>query len=214
MRTIFIEGASTAFGMHDYERGGWAARLHLDLMAANAANILDPTIVVNRAVPGMTLPAIARNVVPEMVRFRRIGPVTTILSVGMNEAKILPGETKPLISLLQFQLELGKYATHARGLDIPTVYVGPQPIDIQRTVPTSSGSILEDDLLEEYASVMRETAQETDMPFVDTRALLSGHDLSEVLDRDGYHPNSLGHAILHDAVKAALTQLHVLPPVI
>jgi lysophospholipase L1-like esterase len=211
MKTLLVEGASTAFGMHDYERGGWAARLHLGMMAPNAANMIDPTIVVNRAIPGNSLPAILRTAEEDTARFLRIGPVTTILSVGMNEAKIHLGLTRPVISLERFRHDLDAYASIGRQLGVSTVYVGPQPVNEPLIRSNGTGSMIEDDLVEEYGLAMAGIAHNSAMPFVDPRALFAGYELSDVLNRDGYHPNALGHAILHGAIQDALKQIHALP---
>src|SRR5215469_15742537 len=106
MRAVLIEGASTAFGMFDHEQGGWAHRLHTETLAISAGRINAPTVVRNFALPGMTLSGIIRSFEDEAARYDRIRQKAVVLSVGLNEAKILPDQTRPRVDLRMFGNQL------------------------------------------------------------------------------------------------------------
>lgn len=204
MKTIYVDGGSTAYGMFDAERGGWAARLHLQTMMDNASHMTNPTVVTNRAMPGRTLGAVLRGFSNDTVPYLRQGGVTAVVQVGLNEAKIFPGSDRPIVDIEKFGSQLMQLSGTTYDKGIRTILVGPQPIDetLARSNPT--GSIMEDDLIEAYGEVMRQTAEAEGMAYVDTRTLFADHSLGEVLAPDGYHPNALGHTMLFQAISDVL----------
>lgn len=51
------------------------------------------------------------------------------------------------------------------------LYVGPQPVDASKTLPSSdTGVILQNNLIEQYAGLMRDQAALATEPFIDVRA--------------------------------------------
>jgi hypothetical protein len=209
MRATLIEGASTAYGMDAGEYGGWVAQLHRDRQAYNARHRSNPQIVINHSLPGLALPFFNKrfpSTIPPIVDMCD-GAAVRVLSLGINEAKIFPGNARPIIDLPRFTTELSTYARDAADLGIPAIYVGSQPVDESKTRPVSStGSMIEDDFLEEYDELTRRRAIEDGMPYVDVRTLFGGFALNEVLAEDGYHPNVLGHQVIYLGVQRALAQ--------
>lgn len=57
VRTVYIDGGSTAYGMFDKEQGGWPNRLHVAALCEEK-NFEDMPLVQSRAFPGRTLPGI------------------------------------------------------------------------------------------------------------------------------------------------------------
>lgn len=205
MKTIYIEGGSTAYGMFDLQQGGWANRLQVATMR-EIEDITDPTVVVNHALPGRTLPAIMRDVASRAADYRRYGPVAAVLQVGFNEAKVYPPNTMPIITTRRFGDQLLRFCSEICSGEVSPILVGPQPTAgvIDNTLGT--GSLIRNDLIAEYAEVMRTTAAETGTPYVDTQAIFAD-SLEELLADDGYHPNELGHLVICDAVRGSLRGL-------
>lgn len=211
MKRVIVEGGSSAAGWWDEPTlGGWAGRLRADTMRHNADHIMDPITVPNFAEPGRTVDGALQtlSVVP---RIFRAGPTAMVAAFGMNESKIMRSFEQPLIPLRLFATKTNTLAHTAAQLSIPLVLVGPTPFDETKTQPTCVGAYLEDDLTEEYGYVMQEAAHRYGAQFVDSQALFAPHEDFSLLHEDGYHPNELGHTILHGAIKDALISLGALP---
>lgn len=205
MNIVYIEGDSTTFGMLDLEMGGWPNRLHVATLR-EATKLEDATMVMNRAMPGRTLPGILREAEENMAYYRRFGTVTTVLQTGMNEVKIFRGSNTPIVPARRFGEQITRFCTIAHEQECAPVLVGPPPIDTSRNNPTFSGAVIKDELLVEYGDIMRTVADNKGIPYVDAREAFasSGRPLHELLAADGYHPNALGHAALANAVHNAL----------
>src|SRR5438132_845236 len=196
MRRVVIEGASTAYGWYDHERNGWASRLVLEVMPYDPPLMEEVVFIQNHAVPGHTLTAINRKVAHDIDGYRHAA-LTTVLSVGMNEAKIHLGETQPKLSLADFAIQLAQYSEIVARRGGSTVFVGPQPIAEPVIYYDQIAASFDCNLIHDYASVIEARALRAGMPYVDTFALYEGHDLNMVLDKDQLHPSALGHMMLH-----------------
>ncbi|MGB4759197.1 MAG: GDSL-type esterase/lipase family protein [Candidatus Saccharimonadales bacterium] len=212
MRSILVDGSSTAYGMHGGADGGWAVRLHRETGFYNEHNVANPICVYNNAIPGITLPVVNRKSYATAVLHAPSvdNQIVRILSVGINEAKILPGRERPIVSLGHFASELEIYSSKSLLQRAETIYVGPQPVDESKTMPIeSSGSIIEDDYVNEYAELMRQQANWDLVPYIDVRAMFAQYDMSEVLHEDGRHPNAFGHQLIYQAVRRELVELNI-----
>lgn len=205
MNIVYVEGGSTAFGALDREMGGWPSRLHVTALR-EATSWEDATMVINRSMPGRTLPGILREAEANMAYYYKFSPVAAVLQTGMNEVKIFPGSHTPIITAKRFGEQVSRFCAIAREQDCAPVLVGPQPIDTSRNNTFFGGTIIKDELLVEYGDIMRGVAERTGAPYVDTRAIFegSGRPVQELLSEDGCHPNNLGHAALATAVYNAL----------
>lgn len=210
MRAVVIEGDSIAFGMFDHEQGGWAHRLHTESLALSANRMHDPSVVRNYAVPGMTLSGILHFIEDHTSPVRGARRKATVLSVGLNESKIFPGHTRPSVDLKLFGHQLMLFNQLAEIMDLKQLYIGPAPVIEEKTRPSPTGCYIEDDLLEEYDAVIAGIARNSGVPYISTRELFSGHELPDVIDDDGRHPNTLGHTLLHHAVSASLQSMNAL----
>lgn len=209
MKYISVEGGSTAYGMFDYEHGGWARRLQIDSLGISSKDMTDPLVVQVDALPGRTLSASVRNIEKDAGRLKHLGnrpgALHLIVSAGINEAKILKGQDGPAIPEDRFYTDLGRLGELASCINAGLVLVGPQPVDerVTRPIP-ASGTVIEDDLVEHYGETMAEFARENGFGYVDTRALFTPYQLEEVLDADGRHPNPLGHSLIYAGLKTVL----------
>jgi lysophospholipase L1-like esterase len=208
---IQIEGGSTPYGMGDTERGGWANRLHIATLAYNSCNVRNPIMVKNNALPGLTLPYALKTLDESTTWLRNLGPVTVVASAGINESKLHAGMERPALPLEFFATCAGKLCSKASELGISLVFVGPQPVDETKTTPSAGGSTMENDLIEKYDAVLKNTANSHGVPYVDTQALFRGGDSNDLLAADGYHPSPKGHELIHETVKTTLQHLGTLP---
>jgi lysophospholipase L1-like esterase len=207
MKTILIEGDSTAYGYFAGERGAWPDQLKQMKIAQGIGDILESTMVVSLAYPGLSQSYINRGVLQHAQQYSDLGPMVIASQVGLNEAKIFPPQTRPLVSPGMFAAQLSRFCDIAHGVGAVPMLVGQAPVDESRHLPTISGAVLKDGVIAEYSEVMREVAAQQDGIFVDVRASFanSGHDLRELVSEvDGSHPNGWGHLVIAQAVDAAL----------
>ena len=164
----------------------------------------DPTVARNFSMPGMTLSAIVGSLEHHAKPMRNAQQKAVILSVGINEAKIFPGNTSPIVSLKEFGRQLLMFSQMAGTLEMQQLYVGPQPVIEVRALANPTGCSIEDSIVEAYDSVIAEVAYKEGVPYISTRGLFSAYELPKVIDEDGRHPNAFGHAILHHAISSSL----------
>jgi lysophospholipase L1-like esterase len=214
MSLIIVDGGSSPHGQGAGEYGGWAAQLHRDAQANG--DLSSSHVVTNHALPRITLPFIIRNLAPlaePLVRLYK-GDAVRILTTGLNEAAVPNGMTNPPISPDKFRDYLGRYAAIGTELQIPTVYIGPQVIDNSKTHPSEAyRATIEDDIVAQYADIVREHAQDEGMPFVNVRTMFAPYIGSRTLERvqatDGIHYNKQMHQEVHRGVVAALSEIGV-----
>lgn len=190
------------------ERGGWANRLNKDVLEVNLVNPQEAVMVQNRSVPGNTLPGVLNKDIGAVDVYRRLGSVTTILAIGLNEAKIMNGATRPLVSLERFQRLLGEYSGVMNKRDVNVVYLGTEVLT-RDTIVTENGNTFEDDLVAEYDALIAEQAHKDGMPYISMSQLFEKEGKDVSVAPDGYHPSVLGHAAIHSAVSQELTKLGV-----
>jgi len=201
---VVIEGSSTAYGYYDAQLHGWANRLRTDVLAYNGANDSTPIVIDNRAIPGMTISAINRELTTHLAaQAQRSHQLSSVLSVGINESKVMPGCTRPVVPLTVFRLGVQHFVRRSEQHKARAVLVGPQPPAEDQFTSVTTGSIIEADLTEEYSEVMRQVAEETGSPFVDVYDLF-GDTPEQYLSDDKIHPNALGHTMLHGAIAREL----------
>ncbi len=205
MNVAYIEGDSTTFGWVDLEKGGWANRLHVASLH-NEGGLDDLTIVKSHAMPGRTLPRILQEAEDNMKSYRGIGETAAILQTGTNEVKSYPPSTVPIVSAKRFGELITRFCDIAERNDCTPILVGAPPIDTTGNKPAYGGAVIPDELLAEYGGIMRSVAYSRGIPYVDARALFenSGRPVQELICEDGYHPSTLGHAMLATAVQQVL----------
>ncbi len=212
MRTILIEGASTAHGWFDEEHGGWTNRLGLSMMGRNQECPTDAIVINNCAMPGAALSAVLKGFEADLVRAQRsMGPILPILSVGLNEARTFPGREPSVVPADRFKAQLGQYLIDARATNYPAILVGPQWVDETKTQPVAKlGFSVTNNRLEEYGAIMQEVALKEDATYVDIFTHFRDNGGVELLSTDGCHPNALGHAAIHRQVLTAIESTNFL----
>lgn len=207
MKTLLIDGASSAYGYFDFAAGGWAGRLKTRVMQEGMENILDSTLVINHALPGQSLAGVNRELAGRIWQYRRLGPVAVAAQVGLNEAKIYPPNTRSVVPVGTLAGHVARFCEIVLSEESVPILVGPGPVDEGRDLPTISGAVLQNDAITAHADTMRRIAGQCGGVYVDTRQAYadSGYPLCElVAAEDGSHPSPLGHAIIAEAVYAAL----------
>jgi lysophospholipase L1-like esterase len=212
MKTILIEGASTAYGSGDPENGGWASRLHSNAIKHSIESPADPIMVANFSYPGQTIRRMNAYLEQDINRMRAASKLAVVASVGLNEARIMPGCTEPILNIDDFDKELRTYLETTEQTGVTPVLMGPQRIDDTRTQPTTYGSIIKQDMVEEYGRQVATVAAEADIPYIDVNALQKPYPVDKVIAADGLHPTTFGHEIIYQATEETLRRLGAIWP--
>jgi lysophospholipase L1-like esterase len=202
MKTILIHGASTAAGWYDMERAGWVNRLHLDALHANEECPQEAISIQNASIPGNTLLGIMKDI-DRVDRYKKLGSVTAILAIGLNESKIMKGRNRPLVSLDKFQSALDEYGNYVESRGGNLVYLGTEAL-LNDTIVTENGNTFEDDLVAEYDALIQQQAAKTGSPYVSMEDLFSQIGIESAVAADGYHPNAFGHELIYRSIKRQL----------
>ena len=202
MKTILIHGASTAAGWYDMERAGWVNRLHIEALHTNKESPQEAISIQNASIPGNTLLGIMKDI-DRVDRYRKLGSVTAILAIGLNESKIMKGRNRPLVSLEKFQSALSEYGDYVESRGGELVYVGTEVL-LDSTIVTENGNTFEDDLVAEYDALIEQQAAKTGSPYVSLETLFSEAGVENAVASDGYHPNELGHELIYRSIKRQL----------
>lgn len=212
MKTVLVEGASTAYGVGDSEHGGWASHLHRNAIRHSAEYPHDQVMVANFSYPGQTIRRINAYLEQDINRMRAASKLAVIASVGLNEARIMAGCSEPILNLDDFDKELRTYLEIAEQTDVIPVLMGPQRIDDTRTRPTVYGSVIKQDIVDEYSHQVAKVAVEAGVPHIDVNALQQPYSIDKVIAKDGLHPTSFGHEIIYRATEDTLRHLGALWP--
>lgn len=197
MARILIEGSSTAYGLWGGKDGGWADRLKTDLLAE--PDRTKYTTVINLSTPLREVDVIEKSL-PENARIyagrsaARIG----IFMLGMNESRRINGQHA--VPPETFRQAVGRISTISHDFGYAAIFLGMPPIDASRITYVSSQYTEESRRL--YQDIVQEVAKENDDLYIDLETELSVQfpDPNTILDGDGMHVNSIGHAAIHEII--------------
>ncbi|HEY4964557.1 MAG TPA: GDSL-type esterase/lipase family protein [Candidatus Saccharimonadales bacterium] len=214
MKLAIIEGSSTAYGTGSTEHGGWAAAVHRDSLRYNETHSLNPLIVTNLAVPGKNINSVNKDFSearPSHMTGKNGASLLRILSVGQNEARFGPGMPGPIVSPSAFEGQLIVFAEATAAEGGSAIFVGPQHVDESLTRPCGdTGWTIRNDYIDDYSERIRTVSTEFDIPYVDVKSMFRLYRPSDVLAADGRHPNGFGHSLIHEAVRATISEMHFL----
>lgn len=190
MTNIAIFGDSIAWGSWDPEGGGWATRLRLDFMrrADDEQSDSDGYVAVHVcAVPGHRSADVEQRMAADL---RAIAPDLVVIAVGINDC---PGDSSQVTPPEHVERAYGSIldqalASGARVLALSTTGVS------ERVRPEQARR------LPSHNAHLAGLCAARSVPVVDVFGLLS----DEHLCLDGLHPNTAGHRVLYERVRAAL----------
>ncbi|HSX00498.1 MAG TPA: GDSL-type esterase/lipase family protein [Patescibacteria group bacterium] len=198
MARVLVEGSSTAYGLWGGEDGGWADRLKTALIA-DSSRQREFATVVNLASPLRTVEDIERSLPENAQSYAGKSPARVgVFMVGMSESREVNGEYA--LPPERFRSALGRISCISHDFGYAPIFVGMTPIDEERTSRLRTRYSEASRKL--YDSIARESADEHEGRYVDLSAELSEQfpDTSTILDEDGLHVNSVGHAAIHAIV--------------
>lgn len=190
IKTIVFVGDSITEGAGDDEQGGWTRRL--------AAKLPADVRAIHAGVGGDTILLILQRAQRDVLAH---APELIVLAVGINDSRTHSGGV--------YEVERGEYE---RGLErfaslaneTPVMVVGLTPIDDARTGPIDQDLVYTDQASKDYDATLRSFAQRHGYEYVPIAMHFGPEGGAKALTTDGLHPTPRGHALIAQAVWAAL----------
>lgn len=199
---IFIFGDSITYGACDYEKGGWADRLKLQLKKQNDNIDVYNLGVIKGDVSGDVLKRFEAEL---KSRTNKNDEALIIFAIGINDSIYLVKENKHLIPINEFNENIKKLITQARKYTKNIIFIGLTPVDKKKTspIPWNTNMIYNNIYIERYNSALKDICQKEKIKFVDLYAKLIKLDYKKLLE-DGLHPNSRGHEWMAEKISQSL----------
>ena len=179
--TICVFGDSIAFGMNDFEQGGWVVRLKR--AGYSLANL---------SVGGETSSGV-------LDRIRRgtgkCGAV--IIAGGANDSAYSGERSNAVTSIEDFEKNVEEMI---RAAKVPMAFIGLFPVDENRTMGGEFS--YDNENIGRYNRAVKKICKERGVPFVDLFEKFA-KNYKALLD-DGLHPNSEGHGQIAKVVEGSL----------
>lgn len=221
MARIFCFGDSITYGESDTISGGWVERLKQAYLTEQkqkqkqnekVKQIQQKTLVYNLGVASETTDGLEKRFVSELAcRKSTKTNNITIISYGINDlTKIIDrfGQSKNRVPLGYFTSKLQSCVEFAQGKNIQVILTSILPFaaedDGQENCYNEIRLAVDIDL---YNKAINSVCIETGCIFIDLFAEFSQQPISQLLARDGLHPNEKGHRLIFVKVKDLLDTL-------
>lgn len=192
MPTIIFIGDSITEGAADYERGGWTRRL--------AATLPENWEAVHAGVGGDTIYLILERLQQDALLHK---PDIIVLAVGINDSRRYTAGRYE-VTLEDFERGLAEFATRIAGSEAQVVIVGLTPVDEPRTLPIAEDLHYTQIAARDYDAALQRFATQHSYGYVALMPVFELAGGAAQLTSDGLHPTPAGHALIAEAVGAAL----------
>ncbi len=212
MPQILIFGDSIAYGAWDTE-GGWAGRLRnfMDNHIATAPNYF--WLIYNLGVSGDTTRDLLERFDRETeARFDESEDHIILISIGTNDTIFDNEKKENWVPIDEFKSNLKQLINQARKYSDKIVLLGDTPVDESKVnpIPWVPNNSYLNKYIEEYNEVIKQTAQEQNVLFIDLLPEFQKIEYKNLL-QDGDHPNSDGHKMMFEIVKNFLIEKKLIP---
>jgi acyl-CoA thioesterase-1 len=180
-------GDSITYGENDSEGLGWVGRLR------KSFPVDDYVGVYNRGVCGDTSEGLLKRF---SVEASSIETDKILFAIGINDSKFPEGQNINKVPLDTFKENLLKLIQQARKFTSDIYIVSATKVD--ESSLQSKSRFLNTEILK-YNEVLKETAQNENLKYIDVFNLLSPEDLY-----DGLHPNANGYEKLYILIQKTL----------
>lgn len=208
MSRILAFGSSTAYGMHDYEGGGWVNRVKITYAKRADKKNEREVLVHNFAIPGQTLYATLDEVHRQTDRYRHCrSQLIGVFMIGEFDHSRDVQTKQPINSFEQFCGNLNRLGNICIVQGVQPVFVGAPSVGGGRKLTRRSPQIFDPEDRREYQDAVREHAIKVDAPFVELAQAFAdthGGTAGGLLSEDKVHPNAAGHQFIHDQVVPVL----------
>ena len=157
--------------------------------------------VINAGVGGnTTADAMARFQVDVLNR----DPDTVVMQFGINDCRILDGNTTPRVSLANYKSNMTTMTQQLKAAGKKVVLMTPNPLYWSERIHDlwnySAEEVAASDPVNEYAEAVRQIAAAEEVPLVDIYNLFKQQADYQSLLIDDIHPNDAGHRLVANAL--------------
>ncbi|MCW5874232.1 MAG: hypothetical protein KIS88_06260 [Anaerolineales bacterium] len=195
MKTIVFIGDSITEGAADHESGGWTRRL--------AATLPDDWEAVHAGVGGDTIYLILERLEQDALIYK---PDILVLAVGINDSRRYTAGRYE-VTLEDFEHGLAEFARRVAESGARVIVVGLTPVDEPRTLPIAEDLHYTQIAARDYDAALQRFAEQHGYGYVPLMAAFELAGGAAQLTSDGLHPTPAGHALIAEAVGAALQAL-------
>lgn len=181
-QNICVFGDSVTWGAWD-RGGGWSARLRTFIESKSREYF-----VYNLGVSGDTTKELLERF---DVEAKARSPQVIIFQIGDNDSIFVKSENKNLVSLEQFEKNIEKLISKAKGFTYKIIFLGTSRVEENKTrpIPWQEDFHYTNEYLELYDKKIKIIAEKNKCDYLDVHNILTVKNL----DADGLHPNSKGH---------------------
>ena len=208
---ICVFGDSISWGANDFEHGGWAQILHMDLINESRGT----TYIYNSSISGDTTQGLlsrfeteikARVADAEMYDKK----VVIIFAIGTNDSMYDDKLCAHWVAPKQAKKNFKKLARLAKKYANKVIFLSLLPVD-SRVDPLPWNKKLHLNLkdVQKYNDIIKEVCKETASKYVDLISKWKKLDYKKLLS-DGAHPNTEGHKLLYRQIKKFLNNTKVI----
>ena len=198
-QNICIFGNSIGYGVSDYEKWWWVARLRSYLEQKEYDGY-----IYNCSISGIDTNNILTRFSHECgVRKGKI----IIFATGTNDSLYFGSKDKPNTFLDVFQSNIQELIRQARAFTDTIIFVWLTPIDqfLTRPIPWRTTKYYDEENITSYDSSIRNICIEQSLLYIPMLDVIEKTDLC-----DGIHPNAIGHEKMFQRIKDFLISHNIL----
>ena len=212
MPKLFLFGDSITWGAWDLEGGGWAQRLRTALDSYTLSNEDYWCPVYSLGVSGDRSAGLAARLEQETsARLAEDGQVIILIAIGINDSKIDLKDPANNVTETQYAENLGAILKKAKLFSNKISFMGLTPINQELLDPLPWDTTLAYRMtrVQSFEATCQKFCADNDIPFLSLIDSWLRMDYNSLLE-DGLHPNSKGHQLLFESVKAFLVNTRFL----
>jgi lysophospholipase L1-like esterase len=202
MDKILVFGDSITYGKWDSE-GGWVTRLRKHVDEKYNIGKGGGMLVYNMGIPGEVAIRMVNRIKQEL-EFRmtnKVDKVLVIFAIGVNDSCPNNWMTNTQTPKNAFKLALKAMINMAKDKNCEVIVLGLAPVNT--TKPTKRGLQFTNEEVSKYDAYISEVCKELNITKIDIFDTLMKQGYSNLLV-DVVHPNSEGHKMIFEIVKAEL----------
>lgn len=205
---VLIFGDSIGYGQWD-EKGGWVQRFRAEMDQRLFHQKPETHYkVYNLSVTGETTDKMLKRFESEVrARIKNTGEAIIIFNAGVNDSAFSTSKDGFQVNPENFEKNIIKLLEQTSKIATRVVFVGPTPVDEEKTIPLSHEPdlSLSNEQIRKYNEIIKNVCLSNKITFIDLLEDLETFNTDEFLF-DGLHPNSTGHElILNKVINGLLT---------
>ncbi len=217
MSIVVVRGSSTPNGLGDAEGGGLAARIRTtfnhraELLGWGQHGVWDRTTT-GESIGDMRAQVKLDRKDARLISALRRGKVVEVIMPGLYDAAIQTKTNLTVTSHEVFAEILSKITRKTLDAGRDVIFVGPTPLG-DRQVQLNHREIFDETTRQQNGVIVRSIAEEYGVPYIQLYDVCGGKSAGAegFISRDGVHPATSAHEIVHRLVQAEVDACFEIP---